>query len=116
MPVTLHAMQAPAHAVAQHTPSAQWADVQSASATQPAPSDFFGRAPQLPFVQTAGNAQSASVVQVALQTPVPHSNGKHELAAGVTHPPWPSQVEPGVYVVAPAGQVESAQAVPSAYC
>jgi hypothetical protein len=45
----------------------------------------------------------------------PHSNGKHELAAGVTQAPLPLHVDPGVKVVVPAGQVESAHAVPIAY-
>jgi hypothetical protein len=71
--------------------------------------------PHEPFVQTAGDAQSASLMQAALQAPAPHSNGKHELAAGVTQAPTPSQVEPGVNVVVLAGQVEPAQDVPTRY-
>jgi hypothetical protein len=43
---------------------------------------------------------------------MPHWNGKHELAAGVTQAPWPLQDEPGVNVVVPTAHVELLQAVP----
>jgi hypothetical protein len=102
----------PAQAVSQQTPCAQNVEWHSLSSAHVLPSSLR---PHEPFVQTAGDAQSASVVQAALQTAAPHSNGKQELAAGVTQAPWPSQVEPGVKVVVFAGQVEPAHAVPTAY-
>jgi hypothetical protein len=71
--------------------------------------------PHEPFVHTAGAAQSRSVVHAALQTSPPHWKGKHELAAGVTHAPWPSQAEPGVKVVVLVGQVDPSQEVPWRY-
>jgi hypothetical protein len=66
-------------------------------------------------VQTAGDAQSASAMQATLQTFVPQLYGKHELAAGVTQAPLPSQVEPAVKFVVVVGQVEPLHSVPFAY-
>jgi hypothetical protein len=54
----LHETHAPVQAVTQQTPSAQWFERQSLSSRQPAPLSFCGRLPQLPFVQTAGEAHS----------------------------------------------------------
>src|SRR5262245_48032998 len=71
--------------------------------------------PHEPFVPTAGDAQSTSVVQAALHTRPPHLKGKHELAGGVRQAPAPSQLEPGVNAVVCTGQIESLHAVPSAY-
>jgi hypothetical protein len=68
--------------------------------------------PHDPPMHTAGDAQSALLVHVARQAPGPHKNGKHELAAGATHAPAPSQVEPAVKVVVVAGHVGSLHAVP----
>ena len=102
----------PLQAESQQTPCAQNVDWHSLPSAHVLPIPLR---PHDPFVQTAGVAQSPSVVQAALHAPAPHSKGKHELAAGVTHAPWPSQVEPGVKVVAVAGQVEAAHAVPTRY-
>jgi hypothetical protein len=111
-PESTHDWQVPAHALSQQTPCAHEPEPHSIPSTHVLPRSFN---PHDPFEQTAGAVQSASVVQAFLQTPAPHRNGKHELAPGVTHAPWPSQVEPGVKVVVPAGHVESSQAVPCAY-
>jgi hypothetical protein len=111
-PDRTHDVHVPAQAVSQQTPCAQNVEWHSPSSAHVWPSSLR---PHEPFEQTAGDAQSAPVVQAALQTAAPHSNGKHELAAGVTHAPWPSQVDPGVNVVVLAGQVEPAHAVPTAY-
>ena len=98
--------------MSQQTPCAQNPEMHSVASAQVLPRPLR---PHDPLVHTAGGAQSPSPVQEALQTPAPHSNGKHELAPGVTQAPWPSQVEPGVNVVVFAGQLEPAQAVPRAY-
>jgi hypothetical protein len=63
----------------------------------------------------AGGAHSPSVEQAELQAPAPQLNGKQETAAGVTQAPAPSQTEPGVSVVVPAGQLAPLQGVPWAY-
>src|SRR3954469_17108809 len=62
-----------------------------------------------------GGAQSPSAAQVDLQAATPHLNGKHELAAGVTQTPAPSQVEAGVSVIPLAGQLAAPHGVPCAY-
>jgi hypothetical protein len=111
-PDSTHEVHVPAQAESQQTPCAQKVDWHSLPSAHVLPSPLR---PHEPFVHTAGDAQSASVVHAALHTPAPHSKGKHELAAGVTHAPWPSQVEPGVKVVVVAGQVEAAHEVPTAY-
>jgi hypothetical protein len=102
----------PEHAPSQQTPCAQNPDMHSVVSAQVWPMPLR---PHEPFVHTAGAAHSASVVQDESQTLTPHWNGKHELAAGVTHPPCPSQIEPGVNTVVPPGQLESSQDVPAAY-
>jgi hypothetical protein len=66
-------------------------------------------------MQVAGDAQSALLVQAALQAPVPQRNGAQERAAGFTQVPLPSQVEVPVDVGVPLGQVAAAQAVPVGY-
>ena len=111
-PESTHDVHVPAHAPSQQTPSAQNPEMHSVASAQVFPMPLR---PHEPFVHTAGAAHSASVVHEALHTLTPHWNGKHELAAGVTHAPWPSQVAPGVNVVVLAGHVESWQAVPGAY-
>jgi hypothetical protein len=111
-PDRTHDRQVPPHAESQQTPCAQNVDWHSPPSAHVLPRPFR---PHEPFVHTAGVAQSASLVQAALQTPPPHWKGKQELELGVMHAPRPSQVEPGVKVVVPAGQVEPAHAVPRAY-
>ena len=107
-----HDRHMPAHAVLQQTPCAQKLDAHSLFSAHAAPGDLR---PHRPFAQTAGASQSASPAHVALQAAAPHANGKHDVAAGVTHAPAPSQVAPGVNVVVEVGQVESWQAVPFGY-
>jgi hypothetical protein len=67
------------------------------------------------MLQIAGAEQSASLAHTFLQTFVPHLNGKHELAPGVTQAPLPSQVDVGVKVVPVVGQVEPLQTVSFGY-
>jgi hypothetical protein len=112
VPDSTHDVHVPTHAPSQQTPCAQKPEKHSVASAQVLPTPFN---PHEPLVQTAGAAHSASVVQDALHTLTPHWNGKHELAAGVTHAPWPSHVDPGVNVVELDGHVESAHAVPLAY-
>ena len=85
--------QVPVQAVRQQTPCAQMPLVHSAPSAQVAPSDLR---PHEPAVHTAGASQSASAEQLALHTDAPQLNGKHEVEAGVTQVPAPSQVDPGV--------------------
>jgi hypothetical protein len=98
--------------VLQQTPWAQKAELHSTPVAQARP---LALSPHDPLVQTAGDAQSASAVQVPLHTAAPHWNGKQELVAGVTHRPAPSQVEVGVNWVVAVGQVDALQAVPLTY-
>jgi hypothetical protein len=65
-------------------------------------------------LQTAGASQSASAAQLALHAEAPHRKGKHDVAMGVTQAPAPSQVEAGVNVVPPVGQLGSPHGVPCA--
>jgi len=104
-----HDRHVPVQAVLQQTLCAQKPLAHSAPSAQVAPGDLR---PHEPFVHIAGGPQSASAVQLALQAEAPQRNGKHELAAGVTHAPAPSHVEPGVNVVVLAGQLGSPQGVP----
>jgi hypothetical protein len=108
-PESTHDRQVPAHASSQHAPWAQKPDTHSVPSAHVLPTPLR---PHEPFAHTAGAAQSRSLVQPPLHTSAPHWNGKHELAAGVTHAPWPSQDEPGVKVVVPTAHVEPLQAVP----
>ncbi len=57
-------------AVAQQTPSTQCPEVQSVEATQPAPSSFLGRVPQLPFMHCRPVTQSVFVLHVEPQAAV----------------------------------------------
>jgi len=107
-----HDRHVPAHAVLQQTPCAQKPDAHSAFSAQVAPGDLR---PHRPAAQTAGAAQSASTVQVALHAATPHANGKHDVAMGVTQAPAPSHVAPGVKVVLVAGQLGTPHGVPCAY-
>jgi hypothetical protein len=71
--------------------------------------------PHEPLLHTAGATQSPSTEHAAWQVEAPHRYGAHEIAAGVTHAPAPSHVEPGVYVVPPPGQLAPAHGVPCGY-
>ena len=67
------------------------------------------------FPQVFGDEQSLLLAHAALHAPVPQRNGAHELEAGFTHLPAPSQLDLPVNVVDPLGQLASAQVVPLAY-
>jgi hypothetical protein len=97
--------------VLQQTPCAQKPLAHSVPSAHVAPGDLR---PHEPLEHIAGGPQSASAVQLALHAEAPQRKGKHELAAGVTHAPAPSHVEPGVNVVVIAGQLASPQGVPCA--
>lgn len=88
-----HDRHVPVQALRQHTPCAQKPLAHSVPSAHVAPGDLR---PQDPFAQEAGASQSASAAHEALHAEAPQRNGKHELAAGVTQAPAPSQVEPGV--------------------
>ena len=64
VPLLLQAWQVPVQAVAQHTPCAQNPELHSTEVAQVAPSGFFE---QVPPLQTLGDTQSVSAVQVVLQ-------------------------------------------------
>jgi hypothetical protein len=100
------------HALPQQTPCTQNPDEHSLlSFAQGRP---FGLRPQVPLMHTAGAAQSPSPVHELLHAPMPHRNGKHDVAPGVTQVPAPSQVEAAIDVVVAAGQVGSAHDDPMA--
>ena len=99
-------------AVEQQTP---WAQMPLPHSVPPAHTAPFGLRPHDPATQDAGGAQSASAVQLDLHPPVPHVKGEHELDIGFTHTPAPSQLEAGVKVDPPVGQLPSAQDVPCGY-
>jgi hypothetical protein len=106
-----HDRHVPVQAVRQQTLCAQNPLPHSVPSAHVAPGAL---SPQEPLVHTAGASQSASAAQLALHAWAPQRKGKHELAAGVTQAPEPSQVEPGVKVVVPAGQLGSPHGVPCA--
>ena len=111
LPSRPHDMQLPVQAVLQQVP---WAHVplwHSAPSPQIAP---FGLRPHDPATQTPGGAQSASAVHVDLQAATPQRNGKQVVAGGVTQAPAPSQLEPGVSVAVPDGQLAAWHGVPCA--
>ena len=75
LPWTAHDLQVPVQAVAQQTPWAQNAELQSAFVPQLAPIGFL---PQLPDTQNPV-AQSLSIEHVVLHCPpVPQMNGAHD--------------------------------------
>jgi hypothetical protein len=90
---TAHDMHVPVQAVRQQTPCAQKPLAHSLASPHVAPGDLR---PHDPALHTDGARQSASEVHVALHADAPHLYGAHEVAAGVTHAPAPSQLEPGV--------------------
>ena len=76
LPWTAHDLQVPVQAVAQQTPSAQNAELQSSLVPQLAPIGFL---PQLPETQNVPVAQSMSIEHVVLHCPaVPQLNGAHD--------------------------------------
>jgi hypothetical protein len=64
-----HDMQVPAQAVRQHTPCAQTPVAHSVPSLHEPPG---GLSPHEPLLQTEGDTQSASAVQIPLQTEPPH--------------------------------------------
>jgi hypothetical protein len=111
-PVSAHDWQVPAQAALQHTPWAQKFELQSVLAVHAVPLAFR---PQVPAMQVAGAVQSASTVQVVLQTllVVSQANGTHSDAVAGLHVPAPSQARAGVNVE--PTQVAAAHGVPVAY-
>jgi hypothetical protein len=109
-PSSAHDLQRSVQALPQQTPSTQNPDEHSLLSL--AHGSPFGFRPQVPLMQTAGAAQSPSLSHELRQAPVPHRNGKHEVAPGVTHVPAPSQVALAVEVVVPAGHVAGAHDEP----
>jgi hypothetical protein len=112
LPVSAQDRHVEPHAVAQQTPCAQIPVLHSVLFAHAAPVDF---SPQDPSMQTAGAAQSAFAVHVALQAAAPQMKGAQEVAAGLSQVPAPSQAAPAVKVVPPAGQLAAAHDVPRAY-
>jgi len=70
VPAIAHERQLPVQVPMQHTPWAQLPELHSPLPAHAAPSGFR---PQLPVLQTLGDAQSALVVHVVRQAPVPHA-------------------------------------------
>jgi hypothetical protein len=66
VPVRLHDIQVPVHAVLQQTLCSQWPDVQSPPEAQVAPIALF---PQMVAMQKSPVAQSASTAHLVLQAP-----------------------------------------------
>jgi hypothetical protein len=109
LPASPHDTHDPVQAVLQQAPCAHMPLTHSVPSPQIAPS---GLRPHDPPTQEPGGAQSASAVHVDLHAAVPQRNGKHVFAAGVTHVPAPSQLETGVSVAVPVGQLAAWQGVP----
>jgi hypothetical protein len=107
-----HDLQVPLQSLSQQYPWAQKPDVHSFSEAQASP---FGLRPHEPLMQTAGDEHSASVMHALLQALAPQRNGKQEVALGTTQTPVPSQLEPAVDEVVPAGQEASLHDVPATY-
>jgi hypothetical protein len=74
-----------------------------------------GLRPHDPLRHVAFGAQSAFDLHVELQMLVPQPNGKHVLAAGVSHVPAPSHVDCAVNEIVPLGHVEPLHGVPATY-
>jgi hypothetical protein len=88
-----HDLQAPAHAVAQHTPWAQLPEAHSVPFEQKAPFVFLPH--ELPL-QTLPGVQLASTVHAAKHFEPLQANGAQASASGATHAPASLQVEGGV--------------------
>jgi hypothetical protein len=80
-------------ALSQHTPSVQCPLTHWPEAVQAAPIDFK---PHDPRRQVLGETQSVSELQADLQAAPPQVKVPHEMLAGVTQVPAPSQAEAGV--------------------
>lgn len=115
-PATAHDWHAAVQAALQQNPWAQMPDTHSPLSTQACP---FGLRPHRPLaLQTLGVTQSAAVVaavQLVLHVEPPHLNVPHDIAAGVTQAPAPSQVEAAVDVFVAALQDIPLHTVPLEY-
>ena len=91
LPGRLHASHGPAHALPQHTPSAQWPDAQSAALKQVAPSCRSGtQVPNeqwLPALQSESSRHGDSQLDIPLQVAAPHSPAGSVPAAYGVQPP-----------------------------
>jgi hypothetical protein len=95
-PAIAHERQVPVHGgPVQQTPWEQLFELHSALPAHVVPTDFR---PQLPALQTLGDAQSALVVQVVRQAPVPHAKGAQLEEVTVWQVPVPLHVRAGVTV------------------
>jgi len=110
VPAIAHDRQLPVHVPMQQTPWAQLPELHSPLPAHAVPSDFR---PQLPVLQTLGDAQSALVVQVVRQAPVPHAKGAQLEDVAVWQVPVPLHVRADV-TVDPV-QVAAAHCVPAPY-
>jgi len=110
VPASAHDLQIPVQVVAQQTPCAQMPLAQSPPAAHVAP---LGRLVQTPPMQTFGETQSPSTVQVVRQAPEPHANGSHIDVAAAWQVPVPLQVRADVSVE--PVQLAAAHWVPAAY-
>ena len=99
----------PAQAALQQKPWAQNPDVHSAAAAQDAPRAFLV---QLPPLHEKGERQSALLLQVVLQAPVPQTYGSQAEVVTVWQVPVPLQVRAGVSVE--PVQLAATQVVPLA--
>jgi hypothetical protein len=109
-PAIAHDLQPPAQVVAQQIPCAQTFELHSLPSTQAWPIGFL---PQVPPLQTLGEAQSVLSVHMVLHAPVPQTKGLHDVidVAG-WQVPAPSQVRAGVSIV--PLQVAAAHCEPAA--
>jgi hypothetical protein len=96
VPLSAHDWQVPAQAALQQKPWAQKLEAHSVPAAQAVPMAFL---PQVPPLQTLGDAQSALLVQVVLHAPVPQANGSHADVVAAWQVPVPLQVRAEVSVV-----------------
>jgi hypothetical protein len=92
-PATLQAVQAPAHAVLQHTPWAQCRELHSALPLHEFPTAL---SPHEPFTQRNPLAHCALLEQVATHLVPVQVKGLQLRAAGVAHCPAAVQVAAGV--------------------
>jgi hypothetical protein len=94
LPARAHERQVPVQLELQQTACWQRPDAHSAAVVHGAASGFFEHCPAL---QTLGEAQSASLVQVVRQVPlVPQLNGAQPTPVDVWQTPAPLQVRGGV--------------------
>jgi hypothetical protein len=107
VPGSAHDRHALVHAVAQHTPCAQFPEMHSPRSEQNAPLGFL---PHELLVQTLPAEQFASAVQPPKHCAPLQANGTHEMVTGATHAPVALQVDSGVNTL--LSQRAAAQTVP----